>query len=104
MRRVVSILLTVMLLVASLAGTGHEAGDPYAAETAPHLEMSDATAPSCCTGEVQRAAPSCHVPAALPPVSAGCVPARAAALIAFALGADDGDTLDPEGLLDPPRA
>ena len=108
MGRVVSVLLSIMLVIATLASTAHAmphgASDSREAPDAVHVVMADGAAPSCCSGDVPRAAPSCHLLIALPLADAGWAPFRTASTIAFDFGNDDGDGLQPERLLDPPRS
>ena len=108
MRRIVSLLLTVILALASVASathavpTGADGDGPMPSGL--HAAMPDAATTSCCEDDRQRTASSCHVMAALPTGDADSAPARMAVALAFAFGETLHDGLDPERLLDPPRA
>ena len=109
MRRPIALFLLFMVALASITGSLH--GLPHAGmdrhETAGvHLPMEahGATdeAASCCSGEAQRAVPCLVLFAVLPEGPCGTSPA--ARSVSLAAVARHSEGIDPERLLDPPRA
>lgn len=112
MFRALAILLTMMLLVASFASATHAMprGDAGAhamaggaSGMAMHVVAPVEAASSCCVGEVQRAGPSCPMLLAVMPADPSASRPAPRPLV-FAGATADGEGLDPERLLDPPRS